>query len=123
MIDEIPKTIEFIDCVNRENRKMFYLKITYLPFNKMWEITYDDIFGSVTSWKTSYDGNFKNCILKMKKKMKELTKDLKKISTFAKERNVSVQAVYKWIERNEIQCIEIDGVKFIKDSKKTEEEK
>lgn len=113
MIDKIPKTIEFIDCVNRENRKMFYLKITYLPFNKMWEITYDDIFGSVTSWKLCYDNNLKNCILKMKKKMKEEAKDLIKISTFAKEKDVSVQSVYKWIEKGEVKCVEIDGIKFI----------
>lgn len=110
MIDKLPKTIEFKDG---EDRKLLHLKITYLPFNKMWEIRYDDIYGSVTSWKLCYDNNLKNCILKMKKKMKEETKDLIKISTFAKEKDVSVQSVYKWIEKGEVKSVEIDGIKFI----------
>lgn len=109
-LTKLPKWIEFKDG---EDRKLLHLKITYLPFNKMWEIRYDDIFGSVTSWKLCYDSNIKKCILKMKKKMEEVKKDLIKISTFAKEKDVSVQSVYKWIEKGEVKCVEIDGIKFI----------
>ena len=40
--------------------------------------------------------------------------NLKKISTFAKEQDVSVQTVYNWIKKGELQCVSIDNVKFIK---------
>lgn len=40
--------------------------------------------------------------------------DLVKVSTYAKQHNVSVQAVYTWILDKRIQAVEIDGVKFIK---------
>lgn len=43
-----------------------------------------------------------------------LMEDLVKVSTYAKQHNVSVQAVYTWILDKRIQAVEIDGVKFIK---------
>lgn len=45
--------------------------------------------------------------------MKEI-KDLKKVSTYAKEKGVSVQAIYKQIACGKIECVIIDGVKFIR---------
>lgn len=36
-----------------------------------------------------------------------------KVSTYAKEKNISVQWVYKLIEKGELKLVEIDGVKFI----------
>ena len=36
------------------------------------------------------------------------------ITTYAKEKDVSVQTVYKWIEKGELQCVSIDNVKFVK---------
>lgn len=40
---------------------------------------------------------------------------LKKVSTYAREKGISVQAVYKQIEQNKIDSIKIDGINFIKD--------
>jgi hypothetical protein len=40
---------------------------------------------------------------------------LKKVSTYAREKGISVQAVYKQIEKGELYVIKIDGIKFIKD--------
>lgn len=39
---------------------------------------------------------------------------LVKISTYAKQEGISVPAVYKRIESGKIECVVIDGVKFIK---------
>lgn len=41
-------------------------------------------------------------------------KDLVKISTYARKYGLSVQAIYKKINRKDLVCIEIDGVKFVK---------
>ena len=41
-------------------------------------------------------------------------KKLKKVSTYAKEQNISAQAVYKQIAFGKIECVIIDGVKFIR---------
>ena len=36
-----------------------------------------------------------------------------KISTYAKQKNVSTTAVYKWIKQGKVKVKIIDGVKFI----------
>lgn len=42
--------------------------------------------------------------------------DLKKVSTYAKENNISVTWVYKKADKKEgIKIVEIDGVKFVKE--------
>jgi hypothetical protein len=45
--------------------------------------------------------------------MKDIN-ELVKVSTYAKEKGVSVQAIYKQIASGKIECVIIDGVKFIK---------
>ena len=37
-----------------------------------------------------------------------------KVSTYARQEGISVPAVYKRINAGNVECIEIDGVKFIK---------
>ena len=37
-----------------------------------------------------------------------------KVSTYASQQGISVAAVYKRINNGKIECVEIDGVKFIK---------
>ena len=37
-----------------------------------------------------------------------------KVSTYANQQGISVPAVYKRINTGKIECVEIDGVKFIK---------
>lgn len=37
-----------------------------------------------------------------------------KVSTYASQQGISVAAVYKRIKIGKIECVEIDGVKFIK---------
>lgn len=37
-----------------------------------------------------------------------------KVSTYASQQGISVAAVYKRINTGKIECVEIDGVKFIK---------
>ena len=37
-----------------------------------------------------------------------------KVSTYASQQGISVVAVYKRINTGKIDCVEIDGVKFIK---------
>ena len=37
-----------------------------------------------------------------------------KVSTYASRQGISVVAVYKRINTGKIECVEIDGVKFIK---------
>ena len=41
-------------------------------------------------------------------------KNLVKVSTYAREMNVSVTWVHKLAEKKEIQIVNIDGVKFVK---------
>ena len=36
-----------------------------------------------------------------------------KVSTYAKQKGVSTQAVYKWIEQDRVKSEKIDGVTFI----------
>lgn len=38
---------------------------------------------------------------------------LKKVSTYAREKGISVQAVYKQIAENKIKSVIIDNVKFV----------
>ena len=37
-----------------------------------------------------------------------------KVSTYARQEGISVPAVYKRIKAGSVECVEIDGVKFIK---------
>ena len=37
-----------------------------------------------------------------------------KVSTYARQEGISVPAVYKRINAGNVECVEIDGVKFIK---------
>ena len=37
-----------------------------------------------------------------------------KVSTYARQEGISVPAVYKRINTGNVECVEIDGVKFIK---------
>ena len=48
------------------------------------------------------------CLIKMRQEQ------LIRISTYARRCGVSVQWVYKLIEKKEVKLVEIDGVKFIK---------
>lgn len=45
--------------------------------------------------------------------MKENNK-LVKVSTYAKEKGVSVQAIYKQIAKGKIECVKIDNICFVK---------
>jgi len=38
---------------------------------------------------------------------------LKKVSTYAKEKNISVQQVYNWVKYGKCDCEIIDGVYFV----------
>lgn len=40
---------------------------------------------------------------------------LKKVSTYAREQGISVQAVYKKIKKGDLCVVKIDEIKFIKD--------
>ena len=40
-----------------------------------------------------------------------------RVSTFAKEKNKSVTWIYKMIENKEVDLLEVDGVKFVKEKK------
>ena len=40
--------------------------------------------------------------------------NLIKVSTYARKEGISVPAVYKRINAGSVECVEIDGVKFIK---------
>ena len=51
--------------------------------------------------------------LNSKKNNMEKSK-LIKVSTYASQQDISVAAVYKRINTGKIECVEIDGVKFIK---------
>lgn len=44
----------------------------------------------------------------------EENKNLVKVSTYARNEGISVPAVYKRIASGAVECVEIDGVKFIK---------
>lgn len=39
--------------------------------------------------------------------------NLVKVSTYAKENNISVQTVYNWVKEGKLKSVVIDGVKFI----------
>lgn len=45
--------------------------------------------------------------------MKDI-KELKKVSTYAKEKGVSVQAIYKQIAKGKLESVKIDNVCFVK---------
>ena len=51
-------------------------------------------------------------MIKQKNKMEK--SKLIKVSTYASQQGISVVAVYKRINTGKIECVEIDGVKFIK---------
>ena len=40
--------------------------------------------------------------------------ELVKVSTYAKEKGISVQAVYKQIEKGQLDSVKLDGVVFVK---------
>ena len=46
----------------------------------------------------------------------EMSKDseLVKVSTYAKEKGISVQAVYKQIEKGQLEYFKLDGVTFVR---------
>ena len=50
----------------------------------------------------------------IKQKYKMEKSKLIKVSTYASQQGISVAAVYKRINTGKIECVEIDGVKFIK---------
>lgn len=39
--------------------------------------------------------------------------NLKRISNYAKDKGVSVQAIYKWIAKGKVQSVNIDGICYI----------
>ena len=41
------------------------------------------------------------------------TKNLISVQNYAHAEKVSTSAVYKWINKNLVKCVEIDGIKFI----------
>lgn len=43
-----------------------------------------------------------------------MNEKLVKVSTYAKEKGISVQAVYKQIEKGQIESLKLDGVTFVK---------
>lgn len=43
-----------------------------------------------------------------------MNEKLKKVSTYAKEKGISVQAVYKKIEKGQIESFKLDGVTFVR---------
>ena len=51
-------------------------------------------------------------VIKQKYKMEK--SKLIKVSTYARQECISVPAVYKRIKVGSVECVEIDGVKFIK---------
>ena len=52
--------------------------------------------------------------LHIKQKHKMEKSKLIKVSTYASQQGISVTAVYKRINAGSVECVEIDGVKFIK---------
>ena len=110
MLSEIPKTIAIY---GKEDRMLLYLNISYLPYTKLWEASYDDYFSHLTKWRFSYDKDFNKCLYHMKRKLKRYIDGLCKISTYAKLKDVSVQTVYNWIDKGLVKYVEIDGVKYI----------
>ena len=44
----------------------------------------------------------------------KVNNELVKVSIYAKEKGVSVQAVYKQIAKGQLECVKLDGVRFIK---------
>ena len=44
----------------------------------------------------------------------KVNSELVKVSTYAKEKGISVQAVYKQIEKGRLESVKIDGIVFIK---------
>lgn len=45
--------------------------------------------------------------------MDNIGKNLQRISTYAREHDITVAGVYKRIEAGKVKVVEIDGVKFI----------
>lgn len=44
----------------------------------------------------------------------KVNNELVKVSTYAKEKGVSVQAIYKQIAKGKLESVKIDGIVFIK---------
>lgn len=44
----------------------------------------------------------------------KVNSELVKVSTYAKEKGISVQAVYKQIEKGQLDSVKLDGVTFIR---------
>ena len=53
-------------------------------------------------------------MIKQKHKVNMEKSKLIKVSTYARQEGISVPAVYKRINTGKVECVEIDGVKFIK---------
>lgn len=51
--------------------------------------------------------------LMIKQKYKMDKSKLIKVSTYARQEGISVPAVYKRINAGSVECVEIDGVKFV----------
>lgn len=49
----------------------------------------------------------------IKQKCNMENSNLIKVSTYARQEGISVPAVYKRINAGSVECVEIDGVKFI----------
>ena len=45
--------------------------------------------------------------------IKTIIKELKRVSTYAKEKNISVQTVYNQINNGTLKSVKIDGVTFV----------
>lgn len=43
--------------------------------------------------------------------------ELVKVSTYAKEKGISVQAVYKQIEKGQLDSVKLDNVRFVRKEK------
>ena len=44
----------------------------------------------------------------------KVNSELVKVSTYAKEKGISVQAVYKQIEKGRLESVKLDNVRFVK---------
>lgn len=112
MINKIPKLIFVKD--HDKDTQFFVVYITYVFNSNLWSIYYKDMYSKLTIYHV-YDADLNKCCDKVIKEINKMNEGLKKISTYAREKNVSVQTVYYWIGKGKVKFVEIDGVKFIKD--------
>lgn len=112
MIEKIPKLIYIKD--HDKDAQFFVVYITYVFNSNLWNIYYKDMYSELTICHV-YDADLNKCCDKIIKEINKMNEGLKKISTYAREKNVTVQTVYNWITNGKVKFVEIDGVKFIKD--------